>query len=41
MSQHKNIIRLCDLFETNEYYYMVLEYMEGKDMFEYISMRGY
>lgn len=41
MSQHENIIRLIDVFETCDFYYIVLEYMEGKDMFEYIQTRGF
>ena len=36
MSQHPNIVALIDLFENSEYYYIVLEYMQGKDLFDYI-----
>ena len=31
MSQHPNIVGLIDLFENSDYYYIVLEYMQGKD----------
>lgn len=31
--QHPNIIRLLDVFESPEYIYIVLEYMEGGDLF--------
>ncbi len=27
MCQHPNIIKLIDLFENSDYYYIVLEYM--------------
>ena len=39
--QHKNIIRLLDLFENSDYYFMVLEYMEGADLFDYLSSRNF
>ena len=41
MSQHPNIISLVDLFENNEYYFIVLEYMAGNDLFEYMDTRNY
>ena len=40
MCQHENIINLVDLFENNEYYFLVLEYMQGKDLFDYFQKRG-
>ena len=36
MCQHSNIIKLIDLFENNETYFIVLDYMQGKDLFDYI-----
>ena len=36
MCQHPGISKLVDIFENSEYYYIVLEYMAGKDMFDYI-----
>ncbi len=41
MCQHNNIIRLIDLFENSETYFIVLEYMQGKDLFDYIQKRGF
>lgn len=41
MCQHGNIIKLIDLFESSEHYYIVLEYMQGKDLFDYIAKRDY
>ena len=41
MCQHQNIIKLLDLFESSEHYYIVLEYMQGKDLFDYIAKRDY
>ena len=36
MCQHPNIVGLIDLFENSDFYYLVLEYMQGKDLFDYI-----
>jgi len=41
MSQHPNIVGLIDLFENSDYYYIVLEYMQGKDLFDYIQFRNF
>ena len=41
MSQHPNIVGLIDLFENSDYYYIVLEYMMGKDLFDYIQARQF
>jgi serine/threonine protein kinase len=41
MCQHDNIIKLLDLFESNEHYYIVIEYMVGKDLFDYIAKRNF
>ena len=41
MSQHPNIVGLIDLFENSDYYYIVLEYMQGKDLFDYIQIRNF
>lgn len=41
MSQHPNIVGLIDLFENSEYYYIVLEYMQGGDLFDYIQARNF
>jgi len=41
MCQHQNIIKLIDLFESSEHYFIVLEYMQGKDLFDYIAKRDY
>jgi serine/threonine protein kinase len=41
MCQHPNIIKLVDFFETNEQYYIVLDYMKGGDLFDYLSKRGF
>jgi serine/threonine protein kinase len=41
MSQHPNIVGLIDLFENQDYYYIVMEYMQGKDLFDYIQFRNF
>lgn len=39
--QHPNIIRLVDVFETFEEYYLVLEYLQGGDLFDYLKSRDF
>jgi calcium-dependent protein kinase len=41
MCQHPNIIKLVDLFENSEYYYMVIELLNGSDMFDYLEERSF
>ena len=41
MCHHINIIGLVDIFENCDYFYIVLEYMEGKDLFDYLSFRSF
>jgi len=41
MCQHNSIIRLIDLFENSDTYFIVLEYMQGKDLFDYIQKRDF
>ena len=36
MCQHQNIIKLVDLFENNDNYFIVLDFLPGKDLFDYI-----
>lgn len=40
MCQHPNIIGLVDLFENIDYFYFVMEYMDGKDLFDYFKERN-
>jgi calcium-dependent protein kinase len=41
MCQHPNIIKLLDIFENSDNYFIVIEYMEGKDLFDYIQKRNF
>ena len=41
MCQHPNIIKLVDLFECNEYYFLAIEYCEGRDLFNYMKERNF
>jgi len=41
MCQHPNIIGLIDLFENQDYYFIVLEYMAGSDLFDYLQARDF
>ena len=36
MCQHPNIIKMVDLFENYDYYYIILELMKGNDLFDYL-----
>jgi serine/threonine protein kinase len=41
MSQHPNIIRLLDIFENHKYFYIVIELLEGGDLFDYLRERQF
>jgi serine/threonine protein kinase len=41
LCQHPNIIRLLDVFDNPEYIYIVLEYMAGGDLFNYLEKREF
>ena len=37
--KHKNIIQLYEIMETNKCLYIIMEYCEGKELFDYISSK--
>eukprot|EP00826_Nyctotherus_ovalis_P013410 TRINITY_DN1361_c0_g3_i1.p1 TRINITY_DN1361_c0_g3~~TRINITY_DN1361_c0_g3_i1.p1 ORF type:complete len:609 (-),score=189.75 TRINITY_DN1361_c0_g3_i1:486-2312(-) len=39
--QHPNLIRLLDVFENTDYIYIVMEVMEGGDLFGYLEKRHF
>ena len=39
--QHPNIIKLLDVFENPEYIYIVIEYMAGGNLFNYLEAREF
>lgn len=41
MCQHPNLIKLLDYFETITHYYIVLDYMAGGDLYDYLNKRGF
>ena len=41
MCQHRGIIRLVDVFEKHNFLYLVLDYLPGKDLFEYMQNRNF
>lgn len=41
MCQHPNIAKLVDLFENSGYYFIVLEYLAGGDMFDYLEEKKF
>ena len=41
VSQHPNIIKLYDVYDTADYIYIVMEYCSGGDLFGYLEKRGF
>lgn len=39
--QHPHIIRLLDIFENQEYIYIVMESLQGGDLFTYLEKRKF
>lgn len=41
MCQHPHIIRLLDIFENQDYIYIVMEHLSGGDLFTYLENRKF
>ena len=41
MSQHPNLIRMLDVFENTEHIYIVMEILDGGDLFSYLEKRKF
>lgn len=41
MCQHPHIIRLLDVFENQDYIYIVMESLSGGDLFTYLEKRSF
>ena len=41
MCQHPNISKLIDFFETSNHFFIVLELLQGGDLFDYLERRGH
>jgi serine/threonine protein kinase len=41
MCQHKNIIKLFDVFESKDTMYIVMELLAGRDMFKWLDKRDF
>ena len=41
IARHPNIIKLYDVFENEEFIYIIMEYCEGGDLFSYLEKRGF
>ena len=41
IAKHPNIIQLYDVFENENYIYIIMEYCPGGDLFSYIEKRGF
>ena len=39
MSSHSHVIRILDVYEDSKYVTVMLEYLEGKDLFSYLERR--
>ena len=39
--QHPNIIQLYDVFENLDYFYIIMEYCNGGDLFSYLEQRNF
>jgi serine/threonine protein kinase len=39
--QHPNIIQLYDVFENLDYFYIIMEYCSGGDLFSYLEQRNF
>lgn len=39
--QHPNIIKLYDVFENSDFIYLITEYLEGGDLFNYLQKRNF
>ncbi len=37
IGNHPNVVKLIEYFEDHQYFYLVLEYVPGKDLFNFIS----
>lgn len=37
IGSHPNIIRLIDVLEDDKHFFVVLEYLDGKDLFEFMN----
>ena len=41
IAKHPNIIKLYDVFENEQYIYIIMEYCPGGDLFSYLEKRGF
>lgn len=41
MCKHPNVVRLVDIFENADTFFLVLEYMGGGDLFDYLKTRSF
>ncbi len=41
MCQHPNIMKVLEVYESFEFTYIVLEKMDGKDLFDYLKARDF
>lgn len=41
LCQHPSISRLVDVFENASYHYLVLEHIEGRNLYDYLKARSF
>jgi len=41
MCQHPNIVTMIDVFEKPDYFHIVLEFLSGGDLFDYMKKRDF
>jgi len=41
VSQHPNVVNLIDIFESMKYFFVILEYLEGGDLYDYLDKRDF
>jgi serine/threonine protein kinase len=41
MCNHPNVVKLIDTFEDSQNFYIVLEYMSGGDLFEFLNRKDF
>jgi serine/threonine protein kinase len=41
MCKHPNIVRLEDIFENSDCFFLVLEFLGGGDLFDYLKSRAF
>jgi len=41
MCDHPNVIKMLDTYKTTDHCHFILEYMKGKDLYDFLQQRSY